>query len=290
VIAVDNLEPKDAAFLVALGEKVRQVRAIRGLSRKVLAERANISERYIAKLESGLGNVSIILLRRVAEVTNTRLEDLLMDSAAHPQDWPLMRELFLEASPEKLQEVRALLKVTHELPLKSKKYISLIGLRGAGKTSLGKALAQKLNVDFIELNNEIIKEANLPLNEIHSFYGQEGYRRFEQTTLKRLIQGERPMVLATGGGIVSEPMTYQLLLSHFYTIWLQASPAEHMMRVRAQGDLRPMGSDKAAMNELVTILRSREPLYQKAHAVHNTQGESFTQSLAALTNIFKDIA
>ena len=160
--------------------------------------------------------------------------------------------------------------------------IALIGLRGAGKSTLGKMLAKKIGWNFVELNKEIEAQNGLSVAEIIALYGQEGFRRMEQAALGQLLARKELTVLATGGGIVSEPLTFDLILSSFYTIWLKAEPEEHMARVRSQGDLRPMADDRSAMAELRTILRSREPLYARASAVVDTAGLSVDAAAARL--------
>jgi XRE family transcriptional regulator, aerobic/anaerobic benzoate catabolism transcriptional regulator len=274
------------AYLVQLGRRVRQMRAMRGMSRKFLAQASNVSERYVAQLETGLGNVSIILLRRVAAAIGAPLEDLIAEPSANSSDWTLIRALLAEATPEMIEEAKGVLSKRHakaQKPIgRTIDRIALIGLRGAGKSTLGRSAAEKLGWRFVELSKEIEQEHGFSMNEIMSLYGQDGYRRFEQTTLRKIVETAGPMILATGGSIVSEPVTYDLLLSSFFTIWVKALPAEHMSRVRAQGDLRPMGNDKAAMAELVTILSSREPLYARASVTLDTSGASESESLERL--------
>jgi XRE family aerobic/anaerobic benzoate catabolism transcriptional regulator len=263
-------------FLIELGQRVRNMRAIRGMSRKVLAQVSGVSERYIAQLESGLGNVSVVLLRRVAKATGAPIEDLLAGGADQLEDWPLLRSLLRQAGPEQVEEVKDILTGQRAprkpLPRVAVDRIALIGLRGAGKSTLGRRAAKILGWPFIELNKEVEHEAGFSVNEILSLYGQEGYRRLEQAALRKIIARQGPMIVAAGGGVVSDPVTFELLLSSFFTIWVKAAPEEHMSRVRKQGDLRPMGDDSAAMNELVTILSSREPLYSKARLVVDTSG------------------
>jgi XRE family transcriptional regulator, aerobic/anaerobic benzoate catabolism transcriptional regulator len=276
------------AYLVELGQRVRSMRAVRGMSRKVLAQESGVSERYIAQLESGLGNVSIMLLRRVADATGAPLEDLVADPARQPQDWPLIRELLRKASPDMVADVKAVLsghpveRPAHA-PRVEVDRVALIGLRGAGKSTLGRLAAEKLGWRFVELNKEIEREAGFSITEVFSIYGQDGYRRYEQAALERIIGEPGAMILATGGGIVSDPVTFERLLGSFFTVWVKASPGEHMGRVRKQGDLRPMGADKAAMSELITILQSREPLYSRARVAIDTSGATIDQSLLALT-------
>ena len=276
------------AYLVELGQRVRSMRAVRGMSRKVLAQESGVSERYIAQLESGLGNISIMLLRRVADATGAPLEDLVADPARQPNDWPLIRELLRKASPAMVEEVKAVLsghtvdRSADAQPNIAVDRVALIGLRGAGKSTLGRLAAEKLGWRFVELNKEIEREAGFSVTEVFSIYGQDGYRRYEQAALERVMSEPGAMILATGGGIVSDPVTFERLRGNFFTIWIKASPGEHMSRVRKQGDLRPMGADKAAMSELITILQSREPLYSRARVSIDTSGATIEQSLMAL--------
>lgn len=279
-------------YLAELGQRVRSMRAVRGMSRKVLAAESGVSERYIAQLESGLGNLSIMLLRRVADAAGAQLEDLVADPARQPRDWPLIRELMRKASPELLDDVKALLSGHPVLrpanaPNVQVDRIALIGLRGAGKSTLGRLVANKLGWRFVELNREIENEAGFSLGEVFSLYGQDGYRRYEQSALDRVISEPGALVLATGGGIVSDPVTFERLLASFFTVWVKATPAEHMSRVREQGDLRPMAADRAAMSELITILQSRELLYARARTSIDTSGRTVDESSMALLRVIQ---
>jgi XRE family transcriptional regulator, aerobic/anaerobic benzoate catabolism transcriptional regulator len=275
----------EAGFLEQLGQRVRTMRSLRGMSRKVLAKVSGISERYIAQLESGKGNVSIVLLRRVANAMGAHLEDLIPSADPAP-DWQVIRDLLRKAPPGTIAQAKDILAggggATHCRT--SFAGIALIGLRGAGKSTLGKLLAKKIGWTFVELNKEIERQNGLSVAEIIALYGQEGFRRMEQTALTQLLARKVPMVLATGGGIVSEPLTFELILSSFYTIWLKAEPEEHMARVRGQGDLRPMADDRSAMAELRNILLSREPLYARASAVVDTAGLSVDAAAARLVD------
>jgi XRE family transcriptional regulator, aerobic/anaerobic benzoate catabolism transcriptional regulator len=280
----ENLDP-ETGFLEQLGQRVRTMRALRGMSRKVLARVSGISERYIAQLESGKGNVSIVLLRRVSHAMGAHLEDLIPASEPAP-DWPVIRDLLRKATPSQIAQARDVLSGSSGFAQKQVSFagIALIGLRGAGKSTLGKLLAKKIGWDFVELNKEIEAQNGLSVAEIIALYGQEGFRRMEQTALGQLLSRRAPVVLATGGGIVSEPLTFDLILSSFYTVWLKAEPEEHMARVRGQGDLRPMADDRSAMAELRTILLSREPLYARASAVADTAGLSVDAAAARLVD------
>jgi XRE family aerobic/anaerobic benzoate catabolism transcriptional regulator len=280
----EHLDP-EAGFLEQLGQRVRTMRALRGMSRKVLAKVSGISERYIAQLEGGKGNVSIVLLRRVSNAMGAHLEDLIPASEPAP-DWPVIRDLVRKATPNQIAHARDILSGQGNGASRHRQMtfagIALIGLRGAGKSTLGKLLADQIGWTFVELNKEIEQQNGLSVAEIIAMYGQEGFRRMEQAALGQLLSAKELMVLATGGGIVSEPLTFDLVLSSFYTIWLKAKPEEHMARVRRQGDLRPMADDRSAMQELRTILLSREPLYARAAAVVDTAGLTVDRAAARL--------
>jgi XRE family transcriptional regulator, aerobic/anaerobic benzoate catabolism transcriptional regulator len=275
----------ETGFLEQLGQRVRTMRARRGMSRKVLAKVSGISERYIAQLESGKGNVSIVLLRRVSNAMGAHLEDLIPDGE-HAPDWQVIRDLMRKATPSQIAQAKDILSGSGVTATRRPSFagIALIGLRGAGKSTLGKVLAKKIGWSFVELNKEIEAQNGLSVAEIIALYGQEGFRRMEQAALGQLLARKELMVLATGGGIVSEPLTFDLILSSFYTIWLKAEPEEHMMRVRKQGDLRPMADDRSAMAELRNILVSREPLYSRASAVVDTAGLSVDAAASRLFN------
>lgn len=261
-------EAAELEFLEQLGNRVRTMRGLRGMSRKVLSSASGLSERYIAQLEAGQGNVSIVLLRRVSAAMGAHLEDIIPSADMSP-DSLVIRDLIRNATPQQIAKAKEVLS-GHGIPRHAG--IALIGLRGAGKSTLGRLLAESIGWKFIELNKEIEKQSELSVAEILALYGQEGFRRKEQEALAHLLAQRDPIVLATGGGIVSEPVTFDLVLSSFYTVWLRAKPEEHMGRVRKQGDLRPMADNRSAMEELRTILLSREPLYARAAAEVDTAG------------------
>ncbi len=263
----------ETGFLEALGQRVRTMRGLAGMSRKVLARVSGISERYIAQLESGKGNVSIVLLRRVSGAMGAHLEDLIPETEPAP-DWAVIRDLLRKATPAQIAQAKEVLAGGDQSAQRRMAFagIALIGLRGAGKSTLGRMLAKKIGWSFVELNKEIEAQNGLSVAEIIALYGQDGFRRMEQAALTQLLARKEPMVLATGGGIVAEPLTFELILSSFYTVWIKAEPEEHMARVRGQGDLRPMADDRSAMTELRNILVSREPLYARANAVVDTAG------------------
>lgn len=272
----------DATFLASLGRRVRDARQQRGMARKVLSQTADVSERYLAQLEGGTGNASIILLRRIAAALGLQLTDLV-DTDESPDEQRLIRRFLDSLPPARLEEVlrRLTAEFGQEEPVRRKR-ITLVGLRGAGKTTLGNTLAKALRRRFVELDTEIEREAGISLSEVFLLYGQAGYRRIERRCLERVINSQEDIVLTVGGGIVSEPDTYNLLLLNCYTVWIKAAPEEHMARVVAQGDLRPMAGHAEAMEDLRNILSARESLYGKADAVVDTSGSPIETSFAAL--------
>ena len=280
----------DGDFLQAMGKRVREARERRGMSRRALSESAEVSERYLAQLEAGEGNASVVLLRRVAAALGASLTDLVGDNES-PVEQRLIRRFFERLPAHRLEDV--ILRLMRDFGQKEaarKNRIALVGLRGAGKSTLGTALAKDIRYPFVELDREIERDAALPLSEIFMLYGQAGYRRIERRCLDRLLERGDSMVLAVGGGIVSEPETYNVLLVNCYTVWLKASPEEHMSRVISQGDFRPMDGHEAAMEDLRRILAARERLYAKADAIVDTSGARFEQSLAELAGVIAEIA
>ena len=276
----------DEDFLARLGEKVRDARVRRGLTRKTLARESAVSERYLAELEAGRGNISVLLLRQVAGTLGLALADLLQENEEQALELTLIHEFLQRLPKPRLARVRAQLQRDYGAnPAARSERIALIGLRGAGKSTLGEALATELKVPFIELDREIEREAGTGLSEIFLLYGQRGYRRYEQRCLEKILESQSRCVIATGGSIVSEPGTYDLLRSSCFTVWLKAKPGEHMSRVTAQGDTRPMAGNTQAMVDLKRILRSRAALYGQADAVVDTAGCSAKQSLKDLKRI-----
>ena len=278
-----NLSEGDAAFLQKLGERVREARARRGMTRRILARDSGVSERYLAQLETGQGNVSVLLLRQIGAALGIPLNDLLRDDDNLPVELALIQQFLQRLPKQRLARIRAqLLRDFGSPPADRGKRIALIGLRGAGKSTLGSALARKLDAPFVELDQEIERDAGISLSEIFLLYGQQGYRRYERRCLERVIESQERCVIATGGSIVSEPATYDFLLSTCYTVWLKAAPEEHMSRVVAQGDTRPMAGNAQAMEDLRRILDGRGMLYGQADATVDTAGQTVEQSLRAL--------
>ncbi len=275
-------DPDDAEFLIAMGRHVLDARKRRGLARKAVSQSAGVSERYLAQLEAGDGNASVLLLRSVARALAMPLTELL-DARESSVEQRLIRRCLDRLPAHRLEEVvyRLMRDFGGEAAARRKR-VALIGLRGAGKTTLGGALAAELRTPFVELDHEIEREAGISLSEIFLLYGQTGYRRIERRCLERVVGAHADMVVAVGGGIVSEPETYRQLLEHCFTVWVKASPDEHMARVVAQGDLRPMQGNAEAMGDLRRILDTRAPLYQKADITLDTSGEDPGQSLSKL--------
>jgi len=283
VRAKENASHPERSYLAALGDKLREARAKKGLSRKVLAADSGVSERYLAQLEAGLGNVSILLLRQIASALDLSLIDLLAEDSEEDAELSLTTQFLRKLPRQKLAAVYSqLVRDYGNARNERMKRIALIGLRGAGKSTLGAKLAKKLAAPFVELDREIEREAGTSLSEIFLLYGQPGYRRYERRCLKNVLEKNERAVIATGGSIVSEPGTYELLLSSCFTVWLKAAPEEHMARVVAQGDTRPMAGNDQAMEDLRRILETRAMLYRQADVVVDTAGKSVEKSLAEL--------
>jgi len=278
---------EDEGFLKKLGERVREARASRGMTRKILARDSGVSERYLAQLEGGQGNISILLLRDIARALDLRLEVLVLDGPGPPVDFIHTTEFLRRLSAAELVQARQLL-VQHFGGVDQasrRQRIALIGLRGAGKSTLGAKLAERLGCPFFELDRMIEQEAGVALSAVFDLYGQSGFRRLERRCLDTVIEKHERFVLATGGSLVSEPATFDQLLTECFTVWLRATPEDHMQRVIEQGDMRPMAENREAMDDLRRILDAREPLYGKADVVCDTSATGVTQSLDYLVQI-----
>jgi XRE family transcriptional regulator, aerobic/anaerobic benzoate catabolism transcriptional regulator len=280
-----QLEENVKSFLALVGERVRRARERSGISQRMLSELSQVSLRYLVQLEGGTGNISIALL---AEALNHRIEWLV--GADDPWTSEVVRssELLRSATREQRRRVMRILDPDEPARLREKR-VCLIGLRGAGKSTLGRILGRELSLPFIELNREIEEISGMPVTEVMALYGNEGYRRLERQALERVVATSDAVVLAVGGGIVAEPETFAYLLRHFHTIWVKAAPDEHMERVRAQGDLRPMIHNPKAMEELNAILTSREELYSKAEATVDTSGRSIDDSMQDLLKVVRKL-
>jgi XRE family aerobic/anaerobic benzoate catabolism transcriptional regulator len=280
-------------FLSALGERVRALRSRRGLTRKALARLAEVSERHLANVESGVGNASIQFLRQLATVLNCSLAEMIGDETASSPEWLMIREILRGRPEEELAKARSALAGMFEAPtseIARRRRIALIGLRGAGKSSLGRMLADDWMVPFIELSRHIETVAGCSVSEIHALYGPNAYRRYEYRALEDAIRRYPRAVIATPGGIVSDPATFNLLLSHCYTVWLKASPEDHMGRVVAQGDTRPMQGNREAMEDLKSILESRSSFYSKADQSFDTSDMTQEAAFMGLMEQLRGVA
>jgi XRE family aerobic/anaerobic benzoate catabolism transcriptional regulator len=283
VHAKETVASKQRDYLSTLGDRVREARSKRGQSRKLLAADSGVSERYLAQLEAGQGNISILLLRQIASALGLPITELLAEESDEAAELALTTQFLKRLPRQKLAAVRSqLVRDYGNARDERMKRIALIGLRGAGKSTLGTKLAKVLAVPFIELDREIERDAGTSLSEIFLLYGQSGYRRYERRCLERILEKSERAVIATGGSIVSEPGTYELLLASCFTVWLKAAPEEHMARVIAQGDTRPMAGNDQAMEDLRRILEGRAMLYGQADVTVDTEGKSVEKSLAEL--------
>ncbi|MBC7154546.1 MAG: helix-turn-helix transcriptional regulator [Rhodobacteraceae bacterium] len=276
-----------SALILRVGDRVRKARERKGIPRRVLSEISGVSPRYLAQLEGGEGNISIGLLQRVAIALDHRIEWLMGEEDPWTSDALRVADLFRVASGDLRQRVLDMLAPEPIEAMRAHR-ICLIGLRGAGKSTLGAAVGAAIGVPFVELNREIEDQSGMPVNEVMALYGQEGYRKLEAQALGRIIATYDTMILAVAGGIVAEPETYKTLLANFHTIWVRASPADHMNRVRAQGDTRPMAGNPEAMEQLKSILTSREVLYERALAQLETTGKPLEASIEELISLIRE--
>lgn len=280
--AEDGREP----LLVALGTRVRGLRARRGITRKTLAQIADVSERHLANLEAGEGNPSVLILAQVARALDCPIAELLGDETTDSPDWLLIRDLLHQRTPVELALARVrlteLFGVDGATDQRAQR-IALVGLRGAGKSTLGRMLAAERGIPFVELNREIERIAGCKPEQIHTLYGPAAYRRYERRALDEALKAHLAAVIATPGGIVSEAATFNVLLANCYTVWLTAEPDEHMNRVVAQGDLRPMSGNREAMADLKLILNERAPFYAKADLRFDTSGKTLERCHAELS-------
>jgi XRE family transcriptional regulator, aerobic/anaerobic benzoate catabolism transcriptional regulator len=290
---VDAPAPNEAEgrepFLAALGERTKALRVRRGLTRRALARATGVSERHLANLEYGVGNASILILLQVAQALQCSLAELVGDFTTQSPEWLMLREMLMGRDEATLRRVRlAALELvgggppqSGEAPARSSR-IALIGLRGAGKSTLGRMLAEDLDFPFVELSREIEKLAGCSISEILGLYGQNAYRRYERRALEEAVEAYPEAVIATAGGLVSDLGSFNLLLRRCTTVWLMADPEDHMSRVMAQGDLRPMAASREAMDDLKSILASRAPFYSKADTRVDTSAQPLAETFQIL--------
>jgi XRE family transcriptional regulator, aerobic/anaerobic benzoate catabolism transcriptional regulator len=277
--------PQRAEFLLALGEQVRMLRAQRGMTRKAVAVAADVSERHLANLEQGVGNASILVLLQIAQALQCSLAELLGDVTTRTPEWLMIRELLSTKPEEELRRARQTLAQLFNAGTASADRhhrIALVGLRGAGKSTLGQGLAKAWGCKFVELSRDIEQLAGCSVGEIHNLYGVSAYRRYEHRALEQVIEQHPRAVVAMPGALVADSSSFSLMLGTCFTVWLQASPQDHMARVIAQGDMRPVAASKEAMEDLKRILEGRKAFYSKADLSFNTSDYTVSECLPAL--------
>jgi XRE family aerobic/anaerobic benzoate catabolism transcriptional regulator len=263
--------PADEAYLKQVGELVRVTRAGRGMTRRILAQASGVSERYLADLERGIGNASLLVLKQVADAMGVSVTELVGPRSNHSPELDQLIARLETLGSDQLGEVQRFLTAHVVAPSpRPTGRIALIGMRGAGKTSIGQVAAERLAMPFIELDSEIERLAGMELAEIFAVQGQAVFRKLEHRALETVIDGHETAVIATTGSLVTEPAAYALLRSRCFVVWLSAAPEQHMARVMAQGDLRPMADNPQAMDDLKAILESRAPLHALADAAIDT--------------------
>jgi XRE family aerobic/anaerobic benzoate catabolism transcriptional regulator len=277
-------------LLRSFGERIRQTRTRRGMTRKLLAKQSGVSERYLAQVETGTGNMSLLVLHQIARALGVSLDSLLLEGPEPPVEFTHTVEFLRRLSADELRAARQLLfqQFGGVDPAMRHSRIALVGLRGAGKSTLGAALAERLEMPFLELDRLIEEASGLRLDLIFEFHGQSGFRRLELECLNDVLRRHPRFVLATGGSLVSESRTFERLLSSCFTAWVRASPEEHMERVIGQGDIRPMAHNRNAMADLERILAEREVLYSKADVQIDTSGQTLEESLDTLVQALRD--
>jgi XRE family aerobic/anaerobic benzoate catabolism transcriptional regulator len=273
------------AFAIAVGRLLRSARAKRGMTRRQLAEQSGASERYLAQIEGGQGNPSVIVLKAIAEALDLSIIDLLPRTDGRSETLERIVDVLRRMPQSELPAIADLIEGRAALATDRAQRIALIGLRGAGKSTLGKRLATKLGAPFIELDRMIEREYGASAPDLIEIAGIATFRRYERACLERVIGNHDVAVIATAGGIVANPDTYALLLRRTHTIWLKARPDDHMRRVMAQGDFRPMARNREAMADLIAILEARRADYARAEAELDTSGDTVDESFAKLEKV-----
>ena len=284
------LAPAEARspFLTELGRRVRALRERRGMTRRALANEAQVSERHLANLEYGMGNVSVLVLQQIGTALKSSLAEMLGDVTTRSAEWMLIRALLASRDEETLRRVRLQIAQTLGANASANSRIALIGLRGAGKTTLGKMLAERLGVPFVEISRVIEEVAGCSTAEMQALYGMNAYRRHERRALEDTIAKYASAVISMPGGLVSDQGSFNLMLAKCTTVWLQAAPEDHMKRVIAQGDMRPMAASKEAMEDLKGILKGREAFYSKASFKLDTSAQNLDETFSLLCALLNE--
>jgi XRE family aerobic/anaerobic benzoate catabolism transcriptional regulator len=275
------------AFLAAIGREVRRHRAKRGMTRRQLAQASQTSERYLAQIESGAGNPSASVLRAIAQALDLPASALLPETGARTAALGAILDLLAQVPESELPALVKDIEARVVLPGSADRArrIALVGLRGAGKSTLGRMLARHLGWPFIELDRAVAEDYGASIPDLIEMAGTATFRRHERSALDRCIAAHEAAIITTAGGIVANPETYSLLLRRTHTIWIKARPEDHMGRVMAQGDFRPMAQNRAAMADLVAILDARRADYARAEAELDTAGDTVQQSFAKLLRL-----
>ncbi len=281
-----TLDP-EISLLVIVGQRVRSLRALRGISRRILAERSEVSERHLAQIEGGTGNVSIRLLDQIAAALGVVPGELLSPSTDTTPEATLLGELVAALTLEQQRQAIELIRSEIMSGSTTSPFVTLIGLRGAGKTTLGQQLADRYQLPFLRITDLIEQRAGMAMSEIHSLSGQIGYRRYEEQAVAGVFSEHSRGVIEAGGSIVANPPAFNALLSQSFVVWVQTTPEKHMGRVVEQGDLRPIEGRSDAMDDLLSMLQERTPLYSQAHARLDTSNTTVDDSLAALSALTK---
>jgi len=284
----DSSSSTYSPLLQVIGHQVRWWRQQRKWTRKELAQAAHVSERHLASLESGTGNASIMILLQVSQALDCEITDLLSSFNLKQPQLQAIQQLLIDKTDTELKVVHGYLSQLLSAKAKlNQRKIALVGLRGAGKTTIGQRLANELQLHFVELSRDIEKLAGCKTNEIHSLYGPLAYQRYQLRALENALSSELPAIIATTGGIVMDMQAWEKLQGQCLTIWLQAKPEDHLNRVMAQGDMRPMAGSSQALEDLKHILDERTPIYSQAHQSVDTSAMNLKETVKRLTHDLK---
>jgi XRE family aerobic/anaerobic benzoate catabolism transcriptional regulator len=285
--SVSTAAASDTTFLAAIGREVRRSRAKRGMTRRQLAQASETSERYLAQIESGSGNPSVSVLRAIAQALDLPCAALLPEAGTRTAALGEILDLLAQVPEGELPALAREIATRVALPGRADcaRRVALVGLRGAGKSTLGRMLARHLDCPFIELDRVVEEDYGASIPDLIEMAGTATFRRHERSALDRIVAANESAIITTAGGIVSNPETYALLLRHSHTIWIKARPEDHMSRVMAQGDFRPMAQNRQAMDDLVAILEARRADYARAEAELDTSGDAIEQSFAKLLRL-----